>query len=223
MRPRLRLPRSALACISRSLLPESSRHQVPICLRLAQKRWITAVEKPLPEAEQQGPGPNQEQLPHVSEEAAITGKITGEGGPDIEQGTPVQEVCSVHGISDRSSLILCIQILQRDKDSLEKAPRIMQDEAKKSSPTGTRSFSTSTRRTADIMVSPQGFEMQTQTEEFGVPELPLPSSANMKHRYDPLVKQVTSLLMRDGKLSVAQRVRPPVLLSALYSPTNCYI
>ncbi len=55
-------------------------------------RSITADEKPLPVAEDQGKGPNQEQLPHVSEEAAATGKITGEGGPDLEQGTPVQEV-----------------------------------------------------------------------------------------------------------------------------------
>ena len=42
--------------------------------------------------------------------------------------------------------------------------------------------------------------------KFGVPELPLPSSSNLKHRYDPVVSQVTNLLMRDGKKSVAQRV-----------------
>ena len=45
----------------------------------------------MPESEQPK-GPNQEQLPHVSEEAAATGDITGEGGPDVEQSTPVQEV-----------------------------------------------------------------------------------------------------------------------------------
>ena len=38
-------------------------------------------------------GPNQDQLPHVSEEAAAMGEVTGEGGPELEQGTPVQEVC----------------------------------------------------------------------------------------------------------------------------------
>ena len=57
-----------------------------------QKRNITASEKPLPEA-QQSEGPNQDALPHVSEEAAIEGRITGEGGPEMEQGTPVEEVC----------------------------------------------------------------------------------------------------------------------------------
>lgn len=41
---------------------------------------------------QDGKGPNTDQLPHVSEEAAVTGKITGGGGPDLSQGTPVEEV-----------------------------------------------------------------------------------------------------------------------------------
>ena len=34
----------------------------------------------------------------------------------------------------------------------------------------------------------------------------------MKHRYDPVVTQVTKLIMQDGKLSVAQRVWSPYLL-----------
>ena len=42
--------------------------------------------------------------------------------------------------------------------------------------------------------------------KFGLPNLPLPSNTHLKHRYDPLVEQVTKLLMRHGKLSVAQRV-----------------
>lgn len=33
-----------------------------------------------------------DQLPHVSEEAAATAKAKGETPPDLEQGTPVQEV-----------------------------------------------------------------------------------------------------------------------------------
>lgn len=69
------------------------QHFPNLCFRPAQLRSITADEKPLPKADNPGPGPNQEQLPHVSEEAAAMGKITGEGGPDIGQGTPVEEVC----------------------------------------------------------------------------------------------------------------------------------
>lgn len=56
------------------------------------------------------------------------------------------------------------------------------------------------------MIRFEDAEIETQGHKFGLPELPLPSSANMKHRYDPVVHQVTNLLMKDGKLSVAQRV-----------------
>merc|ERR1711977_268547 len=44
--------------------------------------------------------------------------------------------------------------------------------------------------------------------KFGLPDLPLPSDGNLKYRYDPVVSQVTTLLMKHGKLSVAQRVGP---------------
>ena len=37
-------------------------------------------------------GATQDPMPHVSEEQAAIDKITGETPPDIEQGTPVQEV-----------------------------------------------------------------------------------------------------------------------------------
>lgn len=80
---------------------ESSGYRVPLCLRLQQRRNITADEKPLPESEQPE-GPNQSQLPHVSEEAAATGKITGEGGPDVDQSSPVEEVRALV-----SSLVQC--------------------------------------------------------------------------------------------------------------------
>ena len=46
----------------------------------------------MPKAEGPGPGPNQQQAPHVSEEAAELAEIVGETAPDIGQGTPVQEV-----------------------------------------------------------------------------------------------------------------------------------
>lgn len=86
MNARILLRNSGFPIFFRSIQPS------PLCLRV-QQRFITADEKPLPKSETSAPGPNQEQLPHVSEEAAATGKVTGEGGPDIEQGTPVEEVC----------------------------------------------------------------------------------------------------------------------------------
>jgi len=48
--------------------------------------------------------------------------------------------------------------------------------------------------------------------KYGIPELPLPSNLNRKYRYDTVVTQVTNLLMRDGKKSVAQRVGSSVSL-----------
>ena len=44
------------------------------------------------------------------------------------------------------------------------------------------------------------------THKFGLPTLPLPPGSNLRKRYEPIVDQVTKLLMQDGKLSVAQRV-----------------
>lgn len=91
MRPGIQLLRSGRSIDVRPKVLEFSAHRIPLCLRLQQRRNITSDEKPLPESEQPK-GPNQDQLPHVSEEAAATGDITGEGGPDVEQGSPVQEV-----------------------------------------------------------------------------------------------------------------------------------
>lgn len=42
--------------------------------------------------------------------------------------------------------------------------------------------------------------------KFEMPSLPLPKGSHVKHRDDPVVEQVTNLLMRHGKKSVAQSV-----------------
>lgn len=59
-------------------------------------------------------------------------------------------------------------------------------------------------------------EPQPPGHIFGLPDLPLPSTAHIKYRYDPVIKQITNLLMQDGKLSVAQRVRASVPLLLTY-------
>lgn len=75
-----------------ALRSRASRHAInPAFCKLSPQRWITADEKPLPTTEQPK-GPNQEQLPHVSEEAAAVDKTMGREGPDIDHGTPVQDV-----------------------------------------------------------------------------------------------------------------------------------
>ena len=57
-------------------------------------RTISEKNNPdkLPQAEAGQPGPNTQQQEHVSEEASKMAKIQGQEGPDMNQGTPVQEV-----------------------------------------------------------------------------------------------------------------------------------
>lgn len=101
----------------------------------------------------------------------------------------------------------------------------MQEELKASSPKGSRSYSTSIPRRAQAMINPESTEVQNQGHIFGLPELPLPSASHLKHRYDPVIHQVTNLLMQDGKLSKAQRVRPSVpllIISSLGSQSHCF-
>ncbi|KAI4276000.1 MAG: hypothetical protein L6R38_005768 [Xanthoria sp. 2 TBL-2021] len=186
MQPRLHLFRARRPTMS--IVRISHQGQPSLCLRLAPQRSITSDEKPLPKADEGAPGPNQEQLPHVSEEAASMSKITGGGGPEIEeQGTPVDEV------------------LKRDQGSREKAPKVMKEPMQPASPTGTRSFSTSTHPRQDAMTGFDDSRLQTSGHKFELPALPLAANMHLKYRYAPVVKQVTNLLMRDGKLSVAQR------------------
>lgn len=185
MPPRLQLFRSGRPA---TIIPRTSQQaQLPLCLRISPRRCISADEKPLPKAEPGGSGPNQEQLPHISEEAAAMGKITGGGGPTIDQGTPVQEV------------------LKRDEESKEKAPQIMQEQVQSSSPKGTRSYSTTRRQNQEALISFEDSGVEGSGYSFDLPALPLPANMHLKYRYAPVVKQVTNLLMRDGKLSVAQR------------------
>lgn len=55
--------------------------------------------------------------------------------------------------------------------------------------------------------------------KFEMPTLPLPKDGHIKHRYDPVVDQVTNLLMMDGKKSAAQRVRDFTTLR----PISCHL
>lgn len=90
-----------------------------------------------------------------------------------------------------------------------------------------RSFSTFTRRRLEMdshppaSMDPPVFDLESQLPEsensetadlvenqghkFGLPTLPLASNLHKDYRYDPIIKQVTNLMMKDGKLSVAQR------------------
>lgn len=214
MPPRLHLFRSGRLA---AIIPRVSQQaQPPLCLRLCPQRCISAEEKPLPKAEKGGSGPNQEQLPHISEEAAAMGNITGEGGPEIDQGTSVQEVRLLSGNHrGRAWAYIFTQVLKRDEESKEKAPQILQEQVQSTSPKGTRSYSTTPDRNGEAMISFEDSGVESSGHSFDLPALPLPANMHLKYRYAPIVKQVTNLLMRDGKLSVAQRVRSSVF------PSDC--
>jgi len=62
------------------------------------------------------------------------------------------------------------------------------------------------------MIKPVSAELDFPGHIFGLPELPIPSTSHIKHRYDPIVEQFTNLLMQDGKKSKAQRVGQSVPL-----------
>jgi len=76
------------------------------------------------------------QQEHISEEAAKIEKIRGGSGPDLEMGTPVQE------------------LLAEDKDAQKKAPQVLKDSIKAGAvppkPSQSRSFSTYARRNQEL-------------------------------------------------------------------------
>ncbi|KAF2468611.1 ribosomal protein S7 [Lindgomyces ingoldianus] len=140
---------------------------------------------------------DSQSLPVVSEEAAKMAKITGTEGPELEQGTPIEEV------------------VKDDKEAISKLPKVMQNALKAkpldSTPKCSRSYSTTTTPTTagGVDLGLVDFNLKTRPEvpgvKFGLPTLPIPKDAHVKHRYDPVVDQVTNLLMRHGEKSVAQR------------------
>ncbi|RDA93871.1 hypothetical protein CP533_4536 [Ophiocordyceps camponoti-saundersi (nom. inval.)] len=65
-------------------------------------------------------------------------------------------------------------------------------------------------------------EPEDPGHKFGLPEQPYPPNFHLKQRYHPVVDQLTRLLMRDGKLSVAQRNMSMVMNFLRTSPAPIY-
>ncbi|KAF4635347.1 hypothetical protein G7Y89_g2751 [Cudoniella acicularis] len=184
-------PRLSFHGVSRSLAirarPSIASHQ-PRIAQVVSRRGFAEEKTQTPAA-----GPNHDVLGHVNEEAAEIGNIMRETKPDLSQGTPVQE------------------ILKRDQEGRDKAPEIIKEEIGESKD-GTKLADQTTfenllalGQMQNIAAGGHGTDPVTVGHRFGLPELPLPSNANLHYRYDPVVSQVTNLLMQHGKLSVAQR------------------
>jgi len=164
----------------------------------------------------------------VSEEAAQINEVTGETMPELEQGTPVQEVHPQDqgGAGPGRAMTDHQQILERDPELRETAPEVLKDklqhEQHQAESAGDAESTTFENLLAlgQIEAIAHGGEASDVTAatvgyKFPLPELPLPPFSNRKERYDPVVDQVTNLIMKDGKLSVAQRVSPTTLHSAV--------
>ncbi|KAK3676050.1 hypothetical protein LTR78_004242 [Recurvomyces mirabilis] len=192
-------------------------------------------------------GPNMQQQEHVSEEQAKMDKIMGKEGPDMDVGTPVQE------------------ILADEKDIRKTAPQVIKDSIKSgegaqnakpslnpNTPGSSRSFSTFARRRVEAFTesgaadldpsmlpsasqrasyaqlqeqqstAPQIVQEEKKGHKFPLPTLPLPSNAHLKHRHDPVVLQVTNLMMIDGKKSVAERNMAHILTTLRTAPAPTY-
>ena len=210
-------------------------------LRTLSHRPVTGVKRPLltcrPYSAQNQPeklpqasgreGPNTQPQEHVSEEAAKMAKMQGQEGPDLDQGTPVQE------------------ILKEEKETREQAPEVLKQEAKQGSsgakpstdPSGTRSFSTMARRRMEVEshtstpIDPAIFNSiqpaatttaATQTTpdlKFAAPPTPI---QRMQTRHDPIITQLTNLMMRDGKKAKAESDMQTILSLLRTSPSPTY-
>ncbi|KAJ5219231.1 uncharacterized protein N7498_001330 [Penicillium cinerascens] len=215
MPPRLNLfsASKAVSALRQPTIPSVASPSIPLPLRFrakqsitAQKRWNSSKKEPNPDEQV---FPTQDQLPHVSEEAAEIDRIMNKekscdgqpSSPELEQGTPVEE------------------ILQRDEKAMKHMPKVMQEQFKKSG--GSRSFSTSARsRQPDVesslnhdasaafladmieQVNSQAIERNPGLK-FDAPEVPT-KTMNFRKRYDSLQEQFTKMLMQDGKLARAQ-------------------
>lgn len=215
MPPRLNLLAVSRAFPIRTKAPiERWRPTAITQLCTPRNRGYVDSSKDLPiSPDQKGPNTEQNAIPHVSEEAAAMKKSMGQTPPELEQGTPIEE------------------IVAGDKEAQAKLPKVMKDALKAQKPSNSRSFSTSAiRRTdpyqgyqgpmgspsqsTDATIVASGNEQITdpasraiaQGVKFGLPTLPLPANYNLHHRYDPLIDQMVGLLIQHGKKDVARRV-----------------
>ncbi|EEQ29389.1 conserved hypothetical protein [Microsporum canis CBS 113480] len=130
-------------------------------------------------------------------------------------------------------------ILKRDKDALKNMPQVLRDEiAWSQNGSGSkRSFSTSARlgqqeqksvqdnsskdpsvaTVANMLAASNRGESVEVAEgipegfKFEPPTLPLPPDGRINRRYEPLVEQFTKLIMKHGKLSLAQKHMAKIL------------
>ncbi|KAK7402388.1 hypothetical protein QQX98_011853 [Neonectria punicea] len=75
---------------------------------------------------------------------------------------------------------------------------------------------------AELVEVEETGELENPGHKFGLPRRPWPEGINQKKRYHPVLEQITRLLMRDGKLSVAQRNMATVMNFLRTTPAPIY-
>jgi small subunit ribosomal protein S7 len=150
--------------------------------------------------------------------------------------------------------------LKEEEDTRAQAPKVLKDDlktgghgaqnAKPSTTTTTRSFSTFARRQApettpsepsSSALDPSMIPTEAQrtsfaseqsqklinpnknkSHKFPLPPRPLPPNSHLKRRNEPIVDQLTTLMMLDGKKAQAQRIMSVILSTLRTSPAPTY-
>ncbi|KAK4502101.1 hypothetical protein PRZ48_005524 [Zasmidium cellare] len=208
--------------------------------RPACRSFADDKSKDLPKAESGESGPNMQQQEHVSEEAAKMAKIQGGQGPDIEgQGTPVQEILKNEKDTRQTAPKVMKEQAKQEGNATKPGTRPFSTLARRraevtpttSSP-GDAALDSSMLPTAeqqarhdaavDASSNLQPAPEESKGHKFPLPTMPLPSNLRKDYRYDPVVNQVTNLLMQDGKKSVAQRNMATILTILRTAPAPTY-
>lgn len=91
--------------------------------------------------------------------------------------------------------------MKRDPEALRQAPHVIKD-----TPGSKRQYSTEAVQKPEGAVSPailNALRPVPEGAKFPLPDLPIPSTANLHRRYSPILDMVTNLIMKDGKVHSA--------------------
>ncbi|KAF3923963.1 hypothetical protein ABW21_db0200656 [Orbilia brochopaga] len=145
-------------------------------------------------------GPNQGQLPHVTEEASQISEIMGEEGVNVDEvATPVGEV------------------LEREGD-LENAPEVIKEDLEQPSEPLSSSLQTTETGAVAPPVEETLSDFPNPTPKVlippyrpPIPMMPIPALHSIDHREHPLLRQLTPHFMKHGERATAQATMQRIL------------
>ena len=111
---------------------------------------------------------------------------------------------------------------RRRPDTSTSAPGELDDALLATFDAASLSRGNQTQHEDELQTISENVDEAGRSYKFPLPTLPLPRDAHKDHRYDPVVKQVTNLLMRHGKLGVAQSNMTAILEHLRTAPAPTY-